>query len=243
MKNIRKTLRIIILAVSVTVLACGCRLLGAKSQTAESLLEEKYGEQFVVGANNEQALLDGYYTVHAYAKSHPELPFTVHVDNDGKQFSDNYIERRVAQKITEHIYENAKSFLTEPCVYTVVPAAVLGGKDPDISIEDYLAQNPANPVTVHVTVKEGEEPAERIYRCLSDSVQELRCLHGLIVLNIADKETLEKIRLCSYKTDSLGEDYHLLQGSCRSFNIRYSSGSLSFNKAQFLDYLNDGEEE
>ena len=109
--------------------------------------------------------------------------------------------------------------------------------------EDYLAQNPANPVTVHVTVKEGEEPAERIYSCLSDSVQELRCLHGLIVLNIADKETLEKIRLCSYKTDSLGEDYHLLQGSCRSFNIRYSSGSLSFNKAQFLDYLNDGEEE
>ena len=243
MKNIKTRLYVVMLTVSVAVFACGCSLWGEKRQTAETLLEEKYREQFVVGDNNEQTLLDGYYTVHAYSKSYPELPFTVHIDNDGKHFSDNYIERRVAQKITEHFFKNTASFTTRPCIYTVVPAAVLKGKTPDISIEDYMALNPVNPVTIHITIKKGEAPPEKIYEWLTVTMQELECLHGIIVLNIADKETLEKIRLCSYKTDSLGEDYHLLQGSCRSFNIRYSSGSLSFNKAQFLDYLNDREEE
>ena len=221
------------------IIISSCRLLGTKRQTAETLLEEKYGEQFVVGTYNEQTLSDGYYTVHAYAKSHPELPFTIHVDNNGKHFSDNYVERRVAQKITKQVSKNAESFLIKPCVYTVVPAAVLGEVNQDISIEDYIAQNPANPVTIHMTVKEGEEPAERIYSCLSDTIKEFHYLHGIIILNVADKETLEEIRSCSSKTDSLGEDYSLLRSTCRSYSLRYSSGRLSFNREQFLDYLNE----
>ena len=77
---------------AVTISGCGR---SGKEQQAQKLLEGKYGERFSVSVDKFQELGAGYYTGKAYSAQYPDMPFSVNVDNNGKNFSDNYVERRV----------------------------------------------------------------------------------------------------------------------------------------------------
>ena len=51
--------------------ACGYR--DQRQKEAEKLLADKYNEEFVVTSYNRQEIMQDYYTVSAYAKSHPTI--------------------------------------------------------------------------------------------------------------------------------------------------------------------------
>lgn len=218
----------------------GCGLFQVKNnQSAQALLKEKYGESFIAIEDNVQTAFDGYYTVHAYPVKRPGITFTAHIDNNGKHFSDNYVERCVAWKISDCISKNMSSLSVKPCIYTVVPAGVLNEKNQDISIEDYISKNKKNLVTVHITICRGTDPPETVYGHIANAVQELDCLQGLIVVNVADEKTLDSIHSYCSGTDSLGYGYDELRDKCLSFDMRYSEGKLSCSREQFSDILRD----
>ena len=208
-----------------------------RSEQAEALLEEKYGESFIVTEYGNQIVGAGYYTVKAYAREYPELPFTVRVDDDGKHFSDNYVERRVAQKISSQVLLNLASLPGYTYIFTQVPAAVLDITDADISAEDYIAKNPANLITINLTYCPIGDTAESLYDSLAGALKGLDFLQGMIVLNIADEETLREIQMFCDEKGSLDGDYKALENRCRSYSIRYSDGRLSQSREEFLGAL------
>ena len=90
----------------VTAALSACGKQDERIRTAEQLLNQKYGEEFSVTSYDGQEMMASYYEVTAYANEHPTLPFEASVNSDGSAVSDDYVARRVCERISEQVALN-----------------------------------------------------------------------------------------------------------------------------------------
>jgi len=206
-----------------------------RMEQAQVLLEEKYGESFLVTDYGNQVIGSGYYTVKAYAREYPELLFTVHVDDDGKHFTDNYVERRVGQKISGQVLLNLSMLHGYSYVYTQVPQAVLDITDADITPQNYIAQNQASLITVHLSYCPDGDTPESLYEMLTGAMRGMEYVNGMLAVNITDEKTLREIQNYCEGTDSLDADYNALKDRCTVLMIPIEDGKIEWTRERFSE--------
>lgn len=156
------TLYILIYLVS----GCGISTQG-RMKRAISYLETKYNKEFKAVDYRGQKVGENYYTVVAYSKEYPDLPFKVYVSDDG--FSDEYIVRRFCAKLSDQIMDNME--LEEGVfVYTQSMLKSTHSTDPDIGVKEYTSENPYDLYTVYLYIDRTVYDAEQIYNA---------CVRGL----------------------------------------------------------------
>ena len=199
-----------------------------KEQQAQELLEKKYGEQFSVSVDKFQELGSGYYTAKAYSIQYPDIPFSVSVDNDGKNFSDNYVARRVCSRIREQVYNNIHATKGKLLVHVEAMAHGHGLDDPDMTISDFVNMNPSNRFSVYIFSSSAEPSAESIRNLLSG----LECLPGgtLYIYSTSD-HTVSKMQKYCAETDTPISEHVEIKDDCVYAEFPFAYGEF-FGRCQ-----------
>lgn len=237
MKNIK---RIICMGVAIMILAGLTGCIGgveARIKLAQELLEDKYGESFTVSEYGSQEIGSGYYTARAYAREYPEIPFTVNVDNDGKNFSDNYVARRVCARIAEQVSLNLDGMQGHYHVYVEPMVNGHGLDQPDMSISDFVQHNPANRFKICIFYAPENDAAMNvsgIYENLSRTLTGLEILSGgTIELYLTGEEKLSEIQQYCEATDTVTSEHIELARECKVVSVPFTSGILNMTQQQF----------
>ena len=212
MKNIK---RIICMGVAIMILAGLTGCIGgveARIKLAQELLEDKYGESFTVSEYGSQEIGSGYYTARAYAREYPEIPFTVNVDNDGKNFSDNYVARRVCARIAEQVSLNLDGMQGHYHVYVEPMVNGHGLDQPDMSISDFVQHNPANRFKICI-----------FYAPENDAAMNVSGIY----------ENLSEIQQYCEATDTVTSEHIELARECKVVSVPFTSGILNMTQQQF----------
>ena len=218
----KKPLLLFMLLAMLTVALSGCGT-AVKEQQAQKLLEKKYGERFSVSVDKLQELGSGYYTAKAYSIQYPDMPFSVNVDNDGKNFSDNYVARRVCSRIEEQVYSNIHATKGKLLVHVEAMAHGHGLDDPDMTIPDFVNMNPSNRFSIHVFSSSAEPSGGNIQKLLSG----LECLPGgTIYIYSTSDPTVSKMQKYCTETDTPVSEHIEIKGDCVYAEFPFAYGEL-----------------
>ena len=221
----KKPLLFMLLAM-LTVALSGCGT-AVKEQQAQKLLEGKYGERFSVSVDKFQELGAGYYTAKAYSAQYPDMPFSVNVDNTGKNFSDNYVARRVCSRIEKQVYNNIHATKGKLLVHVEVMTHGHSLDDPDMTIPDFVNMNPSNRFSIYV-FSSSAEPSGDIGKLLSG----LECLPGgTIYIYSTSDPTVSKMQKYCAETDTPVSEHVEIKDDCVYAEFPFAYGAV-FGRCQ-----------
>lgn len=127
-----------VLLMGIMVALSGCGNENQKEQ-AEKLLEEKYGQKFVVTRSiSHGSLFDNTYKIEACPKDIENLIFMAEVSDKGTELSDEYVSVCVCNKIEKEITENLKSLDGTFYVNVESVSKTIKSNDYNMSIDRYL---------------------------------------------------------------------------------------------------------
>lgn len=130
----------------------GCSSIDREKEVDEKL-QQKYGEEFEVAKIYSRKIWKKYYEAKAYPKGNSDLKFDVSIDTDDENFSDEYAEKYICNKITDVIIDNA-SLSEDLYVFTeaVGPQPIVNTL-PE-SIEEYFDLDKLNRFSTEIFVTE-----------------------------------------------------------------------------------------
>ena len=221
--------------------ACGYS--DQRVKEAERLLGDKYNEEFVVTSYNGQEMMEDYYTVSAYAKSHPTLPFEASVAEDGTSVSDDYVSRRVCEAISEHININ---LLSMPCTYYVHTGIMSGDSicsDPNVSVEEFATKwEPYNRYYVYLylpeEVSQSGADAGEIYSALTNALSDLPQIKGNLSIYVSDDAMLGKVHEYVESNTGLYDDYFKMTEKDFRGQFDFENGSISIMQSDVEAIVN-----
>lgn len=209
---------------AVTISSCGR---SGKEQQVQKLLEGKYGERFSVSVDKFQELGAGYYTVKAYSAQYPDMPFSVNVDNNGKNFSDNYVARRVCSRIEKRVYNNIHATKGKLLVHVEAMTHGHGLDDPDMTIPDFVNMNPSNRFSIYI-FSSSAEPSGDIGKLLHG----LECLPGgTIYIYSTSDPTVSKMQKYCTETDTPVSEHVEVKDDCVYAEFPFAYGAV-FGRCQ-----------
>ena len=224
------------LLIAVTaVLLCACGSRNERIKTAELLLEEKYGEDFTVTSYEGQEMMADYYSVSAYAKSHPKLPFEANVSEDGTSVSDDYVSRRVCEAISDQV---AANITVLPCKYYVHTGIMSGESvcsDPNISIEEFATKwEPNNRYYVYLYISKEIEhvdsSSEIIYNALKEALKGIPEISGTMSVYISNDSVIEKVHVYVTTNTGLYNDYFEIAQDDYRGQFEFDDGFIIFTQ-------------
>lgn len=217
-------------AVSSVLAGCGMTSKD-KMEKAKDLLEEKYNEEFEVTEYRGQRVGESYYTVVAYSKEYPDLPFKVYVSDDG--FSDEYIVRRFCAKLSDQIIDNMG--LEEGVfVYTQSMLKSTHSTDPNIGVKEYASENPYDLYTVYFYIDRTAYDAEQIYDACVRGLKGLDSYSGNYIIQLAeDGKTIDSVQ--DYFTHSDGKYGDLDKIiNVRNVPVNFKNGTVTTGRDSFI---------
>lgn len=211
-----KKLRAIYICMMFIAVLTSCAFGKRKQKIAEELLSKKYGEEFVVTSYNGHGGIAGdYYTVTAYAKSCPQIPFEANVSRDETFVSDSYVSRKVCLSISNVIANNISAL---PCKYYVNTGIMSRDSvcsDPNVSIEEFVSKwEPNNRFYVYLylsdKVDRGDAGNKAVYEAIKEAMKGLPDIDGNLSVYVSKDSTIKKVREYAETNAGLYGDYFKL---------------------------------
>ena len=218
---------------STVLTACGSN--DQRQKDAEKLLTDKYKEEFVVTSYDGQQMMEDYYTVTAYAKSHPTLPFEANVTEDGTSVSDDYVSRRVCSAISEHISLNLSAL---PCTYYVHTGIMSGDSicpDPNVSVEEFATKwEPYNRYYVYLYLsdeitKSGTQTGQ-VGSVLTKALADIPQIKGELYVYVSDDEMISKVHEYVESNTGLYDDYFQMTQEDHRGQFSFENGTVSISQ-------------
>lgn len=194
---------------------------------AEELLKEKYCEDFVVYQYVGQGMLDDFYTVNAYAFSHPEMPFNAYVALDGSSVSDEYFTKILCEKMAQKMMENMVGISGD--FYIHIQPMLMSSTESDIqiSVEEYLKNNPFNFYTVYV-YSDLKEKLTDLYVKIRDSLSKIGKIDGNLMLYEMSSEKISEVQ-------EYVDTHTRIYGEHDDMTEAYLVRTFEFEKGNFKD--------
>lgn len=186
----------------------GCMNPALQKKQAEKALEEKYGESFQITNYNGVAFGDDYYTVNAYAETHPEIPFLAAVDLKSGVVSDPYVTKRLCSRISDKVIGNIAAIKDDIYVFTeaVLDSTLL--TDPEISFEEYMQEMPETKFYIHIFINHQTSTKKELVNELLKTANGFYQLNGSLCLYVGTEEQINNVREYA---ESHNELYHEFQ--------------------------------
>lgn len=232
---------VIIMAELVTTAALtACGTTEDRKRSAEKLLAEKYKEDFVVTSYDGQQMMESYYTVTAYAKNHPGLPFEANIDDNTGNLSDDYVSRRVCASISERITLNLSGL---PCTYYVHTDIMSGDSlcpDPDISVEQFVKDwEPGNRYYVYLYLPEDPADASAVYDCISRCFSGLEMLKGNISIYRCNDQVLSSVQDYVESNTGIYSDYAELTNPYLCGQFGFENGVIAISQTDVIHFYTE----
>lgn len=215
-------------AVSSVLVGCGMTS-EEKMKQAETMLEDKYGEEFVVSEYRGQQVGTKYYTVAAYAKEFPDLSFEAYVSENG--IEDKYVLRRFCSKLSDQILENM-GLSDGAYIYTDSLLGSSQSKDPAVTIEKYPQENPYDQYTVYFYIDKNSYNLDQIYEACANGVSNLNAYSGNYVVQMTDHKTIDMVQDYFTRSDGKYADLDDIVYVPNLF-LYFENGKLTTEKSAF----------
>ena len=236
--NQRKTV-FIMMILMLAVLLAGCgkseEETASRMEKAEKLLNEKYGEAFVVteylGDNSRYKT----FNVEAYAAAYPDLKFDAIVDFEGEGMQDSYVAKRVSARVAEAM-ENAISDMSCGHYIYVAPLETESTmNNPDAGVEDFIEDHKKKDFMIYLYIDQSEAEAGRIYDCMEKIAKTIDCTSGYITLFLTDQEMMEEVK-------EYADAQRFFRGSYKDMTTENLVGSFRFENGVMQQSLEELEE-
>jgi hypothetical protein len=211
---------------------CGSRERNAK---AAELLEEKYGEKFVIDENRGQEPMQDYYTVIAHSEEYPTIIFSAGIGADDDSVDDTYVCERLMARMSDEMSKSMGSLKGESYIFAQGFLEYTPFDDTNISLETFMQELPDQEFTFYLNyVPEDGETAEDIYDGVSSMVSSIAAAKGNVAVYICDEKTLGKIQGYVESHDILYDSYNKIVEGKYAGKIQYAGGRPVSDKNEFL---------
>lgn len=211
---------------------CGSRERNAK---AAELLEEKYGEKFVIDENRGQEPMQDYYTVIAHSEAYPTIIFSAGIGADDDSVDDTYVCERLMARMSDEMSKSMGSLKGESYIFAQGFLEYTPFDDTNISLETFMQELPDQEFTFYLNyVPEDGETAEDIYDGVSSMVSSIAAAKGNVAVYICDEKTLGKIQGYVESHDILYDSYNKIVEGKYAGKIQYAGGRPVSDKNEFL---------
>lgn len=226
------------MAVAAALTLEGCVSPAQKKEKAARALQEKYQERFEITAFRDSGIFNDYYTVKAYSVEHPDLLFEASVNNEGDGISDAYVTKRVCERLSEQVSRNLGELQNDYYVFT---QAMLEGTvltDPEVSLEDYLADG-SNKFTIYLCMDENGADVKNITTAMLNMMKDISRIRGSVAIYLADSETLAWIQEYVTLHDDTEEDFFERTDPAYIGSIQFEDGKLSVSEVELKEMAGD----
>ncbi len=200
----------------------------ARMEKAERLLNEKYGESFVVTEYLGDNIRYKTFNVEAYAEAYPTLRFDAIVDFEGDGMRDSYVARRVSARAAEAM-ENAISDMECGHFVCVTPLETESTmNDPNVSVEEYIEDHKKKDFMIYLYIDQNEAETGRIYDCMIKISETLDCTDGYIQLFLTGPDMMEEVK-------EYVDTHRAFYGSYKDMTKEDLVGSFRFEKGVMTD--------
>lgn len=169
-----------------------------------------------------------FYEVTAHADSHPLLPFKASVDRSGEALSDDYVSRRVCERISEQVSSNLSGL---SCAYYVHTGIMSGDSlcpDPEVSIEEFNSVwEPYNRYYIYVHLSGRSLDARQAGCALIRAITELPALSGNITVYISNDTEINNVRKYVETSTGIYDDYAKLTDPYLCGQYMFTNGVFS----------------
>ncbi len=234
----RKYLLTGVMAVAAALTLEGCVSPAQKKEKAARALQEKYQERFEITAFRDSGIFNDYYTVKAYSVEHPDLLFEASVNNEGDGISDAYVTKRVCERLSEQVSRNLGELQNDYYVFT---QAMLEGTvltDPEVSMQDYLADGP-NKFTIYLCMDENGADVKNITTAMLNMMKDISGIRGSVAIYLADSETLAWIEEYVISHDDTEEDFFERTDPAYIGSIQFEDGKLPVSEVELKEMVGD----
>lgn len=158
------------------------------------MLEEKYGEEFILQEYCGMEFVRGYYTVICYPSRNPNVVFAAKAACDGSYIEDAYVSAAVCRKVEQQIEENLHGL--EGClVIKALPVSkTVESTNADMSMKEFMSLKMKNRFVVYLMYCPQVKNAEKVYGELSKTFRGLESMSGNIQLYLTEEEKLKELQ-------------------------------------------------
>jgi len=215
--------------------AGGCSRSSDRRNTAEILLEQKYGEEFSVIKYDGQEMLNDYYSVTAYCNDNPDIVFEAKVNNDAKAVSDNYWAKHLCAGISETIYRN----LDAGAHYYVQSTLMIDDiyqTDLNMTLEECAEKKILSGLTVYIFTNETDDLAG-FYNSINRGLGQMPELYGSVRVYYTTDDQLKSIQQYLTSNARMDSGFEEIASSLQRGSFAYRNGKLEASENDFADTL------
>lgn len=157
-------------------------------------LENKYNEEFEIVAYRAPGILGDTYTVTAYAVEYPDLPFVAYMDVKTGDVTSSYVSVRLCDRMSQKMMMNLKDLSCQCYVFTKTNWPETLSTDTDITLEDYLKENPGNRFSIYLYLDKADAEKENVISSAAKMMEGISGIEGSVSIYLTDSETLSKVQ-------------------------------------------------
>ena len=227
-----RALFLLLFFTSAVLTGCGT---GDRNARAERLLQDRYGEEFVVLDSHQRH--SGWCDFKMYPADTPDVIFEAWIDNGDARFSDNYVNRLMCKKVLERFSKGFDDFekeyflavelweLAEPAMFY----------NAEVSLEDYSKEVQDPGFKIGILVSEDADPSD-IYDCIVNGLSKINCTFGHVNVYLMTSDNLEKAASLLQKHNSMqnaGFKHISFESVCVE-GLGFQDGRLELDENDFL---------
>ena len=212
-----------------------CMGIDNRKNRAKELLEEKYGEEFIVTKYLGSPFMTGYFEVEAYPRCNPELLFKAAVDVDGKEVEDQYVSKSICYNTADLIEQNLNG-LRGSYFISIIPIAkntILS--NPQASMEDFVKANDKNRFSVYFFYCPDEQVDKETYASVCEMFKGLECMSGNIPMYVVEEKLLNQVEDYAGENRAFFNDFKLMTKPFHKGYIPFENGKVTMSEAEFLE--------
>ncbi|MCR5282795.1 MAG: hypothetical protein K6E18_05445 [Lachnospiraceae bacterium] len=196
MKNRYAFLGILIVMLALMLAGCSHSKVdtAARMEKAADLLQEKYGETFVVTEYLGDNARYKTFNVEAYAEAYPKLRFGAIVDIDGDGMRDFYVAKRVAAKAAEKMEEAVSDIECSHFIFVSALDMESTLQDPDASVEEFTEDNKKKEFMVYLYMDKQRAETGLMNDCMRKIAETIDCASGYIQLFLTGEDMIEEVK-------------------------------------------------
>ncbi len=208
----------------------GCNKTKSQEALAIELLNAKYNDQFLIEEIQSQNFLEKYYTVIAYQKDDTNVLFKAQVDFDGENISDNYVSKKLCERLSDKIARNLNELPGIFYIFCEPMVEVTVLKDVNITIEEYMKISPKNRFVIYLNYSPENALSGDVYSALSNLLKDVEGVSGQVQLYIMEEEMLKDVQDYVENHDALYDDYEDMVEQYLAGILEVENGKLTATK-------------
>ena len=217
----------------------GCESPAERKKQATEALEQKYHEKFDIVSYEAPKLLEDYYTVTAYSLEYPDLLFKATLDENNDSVMDSYVTKRLCNRMSEIISKNLGTLEMDYYVFTdaLLEDTVL--TDPEISVSEYMEENPGNKFMVYLFIEPQKGSVSNIMESLLHMMDGITTVSGTVFFYLADANLLEDIQEYVSSQDDLYTDFDRMTEDAYIGSVKFEKGYFSLSETALKKMVGD----